>query len=146
MRRWWTGLTVAAPKLRKLIKGQFFMTYTHDIGNGQRLLVENDGDNTQVALSSGDSGQQQNQSAGFNTGEWSKPPQLFRTGDDLTLRLEGKSGVRFVSVYGHQIETMSSEPDLKTAEKLTLKESDENIARMKPMKPMEPMKPMKPMN
>jgi hypothetical protein len=37
---------------------------------------------------------------------------------------------------------MSSEPDLKTAEKLTLKESDENIARMKPMKPMEPMKPM----
>ena len=53
------------------------MTYAHDIGNGQRLLVENDGDNTQVALSSGDSGQQQNQSTGFSTGEWSKPPELF---------------------------------------------------------------------
>jgi hypothetical protein len=50
------------------------MTYTHDIGNGQRLLVENDGDHTQVALSSGDSGQQQNQSTGLNTGKWSKPP------------------------------------------------------------------------
>jgi hypothetical protein len=122
------------------------MTYMHDIGNGQRLLVENDGDNTQVALNSGDSGQQQNQSAGFNTGKWSKPPELFRTGDDIVLRLESKSGVQFVSVHGHQIQSMSREPDLKNAEKLTLKESDEKIARMKPMKPMEPMKPMRPMN
>ena len=121
------------------------MTYTHDIGDGQRLLVENDGDDTQVALSSGDSGQQQNQSAGFNTGKWSKPPELFRTGDDIVLRLESENGVQFVGVHGHQIETMGSEPDLKTAEKITLKESAENIVRMKPMKPMEPMKPMKPM-
>ena len=115
------------------------MTYTHDIGNGQRLLVENDGDDTQVALSSGDSGQQQNQSTSFNTGKWSKPPELFRTTDDLVLRLESKSGVQFISVHGHQIQSMSSEPDLKNAEKLTLKESDERIARMKPMKPMKPM-------
>jgi hypothetical protein len=128
------------------------MTYAYDLGNGQRLLVENDGDNSQVALSSGDSGQQQNQSAGFNTGEWSKPPELFRTKDDLVLRLESKGSVQFVGVHGHQIESISSEPDLKNAEKLTLKESDEKIARMKPMapmkpmKPMEPMKPMKPMN
>jgi hypothetical protein len=126
-----------------------FMTYAYDLGNGQRLLVENDGNNSQVALSSGDSGQQQNQSAGFNTGEWSKPAELFRTKDGLVLRLESKSGVQFVGVHGHQIESINSEPDLKNAEKLTLKESDEKIARMKPMapmKPMEPMKPMKPMN
>jgi hypothetical protein len=125
------------------------MTYAYDLGNGQQLLVENDGDNSQVALSSGDSGQQQNQSAGFNTGQWSKPPDLFRTKDELILRLESKSGVKFVGVHGHQIESISNEPDLKNAEKLTLKESDEKIARMKPMapmKPMEPMKPMKPMN
>ena len=125
------------------------MTYAYDLGNGQRLLIENDGNNSQVALSSGDSGQQQNQSAGFNTGEWSKPPELFRTKDDLVLRLESNGSVQFVSVHGHQIESISSQPDLKNAEKLTLKRSDENIARMKPMapmKPMEPMKPMKPMN
>jgi hypothetical protein len=93
------------------------MAYIQDFGNGQRLLVENDGDNTQVALSSGDSGQQQNQSAGFNTGKWSKPPELFRTGDDIVLRLESESGVEFVGVHGHQIEKMGGEPDLKTAEK-----------------------------
>ena len=121
------------------------MTYRHDIGNGQRLLVENDAEDTQVALSSGDSGQQQNQSTSFNTGKWSKPPELFRTTDDLVLHLESKRGVQFISVHGHQIQSMSSEPDLKNAEKLTLKESDERIARMKPMKPMEPIKPMEPM-
>ena len=117
------------------------MTYTHDIGNGQRLLVENDGDNTQVALSSGDSGQQQNQSTGFSTGKWSKPPELFRISEKLVLRVESKSGVKFISIHGNQIESMRSEPDLKNAEKLTLNESNENIAKMKPMEPMEPMKP-----
>ena len=121
------------------------MTYAYDLGNGQRLLLENDGDSTQVALSSGGSGQQQNQSTGFNTGEWSKPPELFQIHENLVLRLESKNGVKFVAVHGDQIESMRSEPDLKSAERLTLKESNENISRMKPMEPMKPMKPMEPM-
>jgi hypothetical protein len=41
--------------------------------------------------------------------------------------------VEFIGVHGNQIESIGSEPDLKNAEKLKLKESDENIARMKPM-------------
>ena len=128
------------------------MAYACDIGNGQRLLVQNDGDNTQVALSSGDSGQKQNQSTSFTTGEWSKPPELFRTRENLVLRVQGKNAVQFIGVHGDQIESMRSEPKLENAEKLTLKESNESIARMKPMKPMElmksmePMRPMKPMN
>ena len=93
------------------------MAYACDIGNGQRLLVQNAGDITQVALNSGDAGQKQNQSTGFTTGEWSKPPELFRTTDDLVLRFESKSGVQFISVHGHQIQSMSSDPDLKNAEK-----------------------------
>jgi hypothetical protein len=119
------------------------MTYSHDIGNGQRLIVENDGYNTQVELSSGNSGQQQNQSTGFSTGKWSKAPELFRISAKLVLRLESKSGVKSIAVQGNQIESMQSEPALQNAEKLTLKESDENIARMKPMEPMKPMKPMR---
>jgi hypothetical protein len=122
------------------------MAYACDIGNGQRLLVQNDGDNTQVALSSGDSGQKQNQSTSFTTGEWSKPPELFRTRENLVLRLEGKNGVQFIEIRGDQLESMQSEPKLENAEKLTLKESNESIAQMKPMKPIEPMKPMEPMN
>ena len=82
----------------------------------------------------------------FTIGEWSKPPELFRTSDNLVLRVEGKNGVQFIGVHGDQIESMRSEPKLENAEKLTLKESNESIAQMKPMKPIEPMKPMEPMN
>jgi hypothetical protein len=115
------------------------MTYSCDIGNGQQLLVQNDGDDTQVALSSGDSGQQQSQSTGFTTGGWSRPPELFRTSENLVLRLESKRGVEFVGVQGNHIESMRKEPKLENAERLALKESDENIERMKPMEPMKPM-------
>ena len=96
-------------------------------------------------MSSGDSGRQQNQSSGFSTGKWSKPPELFRISEKLVLRIESKSGVKAISIHGNQIESMRSEPALENAEKLTLKESDEKIARMKPMEPMKPMKSMEPM-
>jgi hypothetical protein len=120
------------------------MTYTYDLDNGQRLLVENDGDSTLVALSSGDEGQQQSQSTGFDTGKWSKTPELYRSRGNLVLRFESKGGVKFLRVRGSQIQSMQSEPDLESAEKLKLKKSDETVA-MRPMEPMEPMKPMSPM-
>jgi hypothetical protein len=82
-------------------------------------------------LSTGGSGQKQNQSTSFTTGEWSEPPELFRTRENLVLRVEGKNGVQFVGINGDQIESMRSERKLEISEKLTLKESKENIARMK---------------
>jgi hypothetical protein len=83
--------------------------------------------------------QQQNQCTGFSTGEWSRPPELFRTAENLVLRLESKSGVKFIGVQGNEIESMRREPDLKNAERLTLTESNENSSRMKSMEPMKPM-------
>jgi hypothetical protein len=121
------------------------MTYAYDMENGQRLIVENDGDNTLVALSSGGGGQQQSQATGFDTGKWSKPPTLFRTKQGLLLRVETKSGPQFIAVRGSQIQTWRGDkPDLEEAEKLKLREAEETIA-MEPMSPMEPMKPMRSM-
>ena len=126
------------------------MTYAYDLENGQRLIVQNDGDDTIVALSSDDEGQQQSQSTGFSTGKWSKAPELFRNRGNLVLRFESKGGAKYIRVRGSQIQSMSNEPDLENAEKLKLKKSDESVAMkpmepMKPMAPMEPMKPMEPM-
>jgi len=126
------------------------MTYAYDLENGQRLIVQNEGDDTVVALSSGDEGQQQSQSTAFNTGKWSRTPELFSTRGALILRFESKSGVEFIRVRGNQIQSMRSEPDLENAERRKLKKSEENVVMkpmepMKPMKPMEPMKPMAPM-
>jgi hypothetical protein len=74
------------------------MAYSCDIGNGQRLLVQNDGDDKHVALSGGDSGQRQNQSSGFTTGEWSKPPECFGPAKTLFSGLRAKMAFS-LSVY-----------------------------------------------
>jgi hypothetical protein len=120
------------------------MTYAYDLENGQRLIVENDGDNTCIALSSGGEGQQQSQATGFDTGKWSKAPTLFRTKQGLVLRVETKGGSEFFGVRGSGIQRMRGEPDLEEAGELKLTESEETLA-MEPMKPMEGMKSMEPM-
>src|SRR6185437_8259599 len=117
------------------------MTYAYEFENGQRLIAQNDGDNTVVALSSDDEGQQQSQSTAFSTGKWLKAPDLFRTRGAVVLRVESKSGVEFIRVRGSQIQWMRNAPDLENAEKLKLKKSEERVG----MKAMEPMKPMEPM-
>ncbi|MBV8141084.1 MAG: zinc ribbon domain-containing protein, partial [Verrucomicrobia bacterium] len=112
--------------------------------DGQRLMVENAGGDTVVALSSGDEGQQQSQSNAFETGKWLNPPELFRVAGSLLLRIESKNAVEFIRVRANQMQLMRTGPDLGNAEKLKLKKSDESIA-MEPLEPMEPMQPMKPM-
>ena len=120
------------------------MSYTHELENGQELVLENDGEETLVSLGSGSESQQQSQATGFDTGKWSKAPTLFRLKKDLVLRLETKDGPQFIRVRGESIQRVKSEPDLETAEKLQLKKSDKS-AGMKPMQPMKPLKGMKPM-
>jgi hypothetical protein len=117
------------------------MTYVYDLENGQRLIVENDADNTLVALSSGGEGQQQSQATGFDTGAWSKAPTLFRSKEGLVLRIRTRDGSEYFGIRGSGMQRLRSEPDLEDAEELKLRESDETLA-MKPMKSIEPMKPM----
>src|SRR4051794_23158805 len=120
------------------------MSYAYELENGQQLVIENSGDRTQVALSSGSESQQQSQATGFDTGKWSKAPALYRLRRDLILRVETKDGAHFIRVRGDEIQRVKSEPDLEKAEKLRLKKSD-RPAGMKPMEPMKPMRPMEPM-
>lgn len=120
------------------------MSYVYESENGQRLVVENDGDHTQIGLSSGSEGQQQSQVTGFETGKWSKPPALYRLKRDLVLRLETKAGTQFVRMRGSEVRRLQSEPDLETAEKLPFNKSD-RPSRMLPIEPMKPMEPMPPM-
>jgi hypothetical protein len=123
------------------------MSYIYESENGQRLVVENDGDHTQIGLSSGSEGQQQSQATGFETGKWSNPPALYRLKRDLVLRLETKDGTQFIRMRGSEVRRLQSEPDLGAAEKLPLSKSDRppRMRPMEPMKPMEPMRPMEPM-
>lgn len=131
------------------------MSYECKLENGQRLLLENEDDNTFVSLSSSGSGQQQSQSTGFTTGEWAKAPKVFKVKRDVFIQLETKEGTEFLRVRGDGISRVDREPNLDNAEELRLKKSKSGggtkpmkmkpMEPMKPMKPMEPMKPMRPM-
>ena len=112
------------------------MSYTYELENGQELVIENDGGETLVSLSSGSESQQQSQATGFDTGKWSKAPTLFQLEG---AALETKDGPQFIRVRGDSIQRMKSEPDLQAAEKLRLKKSDE-AAGMTPMQPMRPFR------
>lgn len=123
------------------------MIYECETGTGQRLTLENDGEQTLVHLSSHSSGQQQSQGTGFRTGVWSGEPTLYRNGGELIVRLETKSGVQGIYIRGHEIRHASGAPDLHGAERQTLTPAaDESRSpKMEPMKPMEPMRPLEPL-
>jgi hypothetical protein len=93
------------------------MSYTYELENGQQLVIENDGGETLVRLSSGSESQQQSQATGFDTGKWSKTHTLFQL------------------------------KKLQAAEKLRLEKSDKaaGMTAMQPIKPLKGMEPMKPM-
>jgi hypothetical protein len=123
------------------------MRYFYEMQNGQRLDFENEGGQTYVNATSSGSGQQQSQGHGFTTGEWSKPPSLFRLNNGLILEIHTGHGSSFVGIDGNQMQSLQNAPDLGSAELLEMKQSsdDSGPKRMKPMEPMRPMEPMKPM-
>jgi hypothetical protein len=121
------------------------MTYAYDLENGHRIVVQNDGEATLIALSSESKLVKQSPIKSLRTGRWLKPPELFQSDGDLFLRLENKGGVEFARIRSNQIELMPSEPELEHAEKLKLKKTDESsLNPMKPLRPSESMEPKEP--
>ena len=124
------------------------MAYQADLGNGQTLFLEQQGEQTKVRVY--DSGQ--SQGAGFQTGEWKEKPRLLRLKSELVLELSGSEKV-YYGLQNGQVRSLDAAPGLDGAEDVTLKEvpdgSDEGAMKpmepMKPMKGMEPMKPMEPL-
>ena len=123
------------------------MNYVYDLGNGRRIEIRNEGNQTFVSFGSRSSSQQQSQGSGFGTGAWSKEPSLFRHEDELILEIHTKEGSRFLRVDGDQVRHMDSQPELEKAERLSLEKTSEEsgMKPMEPMKPMNPMAPLKPM-
>jgi hypothetical protein len=123
------------------------MIYRCDIGGGQQLYLENQGNQTLITLSSSGAGQQQSQRSSATTGAWSAPPAIFRTPHGVVLRVETSTGNHFFQVQAQQIGNLSVPPPLRDAEVLPMHQQADapGFTPMEPMKPMEPMEPMKPM-
>lgn len=121
------------------------MAYQSDLGNGQTVFIEQQGEQTSVQVH----GDGQSQGSGFHTGHWTQPPRLYRSGDGLVLELRADE-TTYHRLNGTQVQSLGHAPDLNGAEPVELREvkdgSDDSAMKpMEKMKPMEPMKPMKPM-
>jgi zinc-ribbon domain len=111
------------------------MAYLCELGSGQRVYLENQGDQTAVTLMSGSSGQQQQSSSSFQTGSWTAPPEAFTGSQGAVIRVKTARGEHTIQIPVRQVEAQSI-PSIMPMEPMK---------SMEPMKPIEPMKPMEPM-
>jgi hypothetical protein len=125
------------------------MAYVSDLGKGQRIFLENKGQQTIVTLSSHAPGQQQSQQSGFTTGEWVTPPVLFQTSTGVIIQVETAEGRSYIQVQANGMKALSQAPALKNADVLPMQaemsqQRSSDAPGMKPMQPMQPMEPMQP--
>lgn len=120
------------------------MIYGCDLGGGQQLQVESQGEQTRLVLTSQSVGQQQSQATHFATGAWQLPPTLFRTPGEWVLRIEGDRGQQFILIRGGSMAIAPIVPNLMGAEVLPLHpvSAPQPPSPLPPLKPLEPMKPM----
>jgi zinc-ribbon domain len=130
------------------------MSYTYELENGQQLVIENDGGETLVSLSSGSESQQQSQATGFDTGKWSKTPALFQLRKIWCCAWRLKTARSLFAWKQHPKHeeragpSSSREAAAQEIGQSCRNDADEAIKRHvadETMKPLEPMKPMRPM-
>jgi hypothetical protein len=122
--------------------------YMGELQTGQRIFIENVGEQTFVTLMSGGAGQQQSQRTGVESGAWLSPPVLFRSAAGVVLRLDASKGPFLFQVQSSGLAAFSAPPSLANADVLPLRQmssSETSASGFTPMQPMEPMQPMKPM-
>ncbi len=114
------------------------MGYVGQLGAGQSLQIQQQGDQTAIALLTAGSGQQQQQQIVINTGVWQLPPTLFKLPMGFVLRLETAQGQQFVQIHGTGMQTLASPPNWMGAEVLPLQPAPD-LPSMGTMQPMQPL-------
>lgn len=114
------------------------MAYQADLGNGQKIYLENRGTRTYITLANSSPGQQQQSNSAIETGTWTKSPQLLKTLSGFTVEVFTDTGPRFIEIQGSNVSIAMSSPVSNSAESLSLRETS-NAPTLPPMEPMEPM-------
>lgn len=122
------------------------MPYLCELGEGQRIYLENQGEQTIVTLISSHPGQQQQTSSGFKTGVWSSPPQAFKTPHGFVLKIISDQEENTLQIQGRHISVNSETEVVNSAEEIPVHEvSTLPVSPLPAMEPMTPMKLMEPM-
>jgi NADH pyrophosphatase NudC (nudix superfamily) len=121
------------------------MAYLCELGTGQSIYLDNQGNQTIITTISHSAGQQQQASNGVQTGEWTSPPEVFRTPNGVVIKINTTSGEYFLQVQGNSMGVMSQIPSLGGFQQIQLQQIQNTpIPSMSPMPPMPPMRPIQP--
>ncbi|NJN85210.1 MAG: zinc ribbon domain-containing protein [Leptolyngbyaceae cyanobacterium SL_7_1] len=114
------------------------MAYKAELGNGQFLFVHNQGAQTLVTLSHQSAGQQQSQTASFETGAWSSPPALYCTATGVILKITAATGDRLIQLQGQQLQSLSTVPALPEHDRVMMQEAaDSSIPSLSFLPPLQ---------
>lgn len=116
------------------------MPYCCDLGSGQSLYLDNQGNLTVITVASGGVGQQQQSSSSIQTGPWLEPPQVARLANGAIIRCVSSQGTVMVQVQGGQIGLATGTTRWDPEKTVTLQS-----AHAMPGPAMQPMQPMQPM-
>jgi hypothetical protein len=112
------------------------MAYQCELGNGQRLFLDNPGTQTLITLSSSSAGQQQQATQSIQTGSWIADPEIFQIAGGAIAKLRTAQGEHFIQIQGSSISVLSSVPSLNYAQQMQMQQ----VASPPPIQPMPPMK------
>lgn len=125
------------------------MGYLCELGAGQSVYLENLQHQTLVTIVSSSPGQQQQSSSGIQTGDWTAPPEVFRSTIGFVVKLCTAQGDRFVHIQGSRLSTLNEVPSLAEAQPLQVRQvahpPTDSRSSMQPLPPLQPMAPMQPM-
>jgi len=122
------------------------MGYLCELGAGQSVYREHLQQQTLVTIVSSSPGQQQQSSSGMQTGDWTAPPEVFRSSSGFVVKLCTAQGDRFVHIQGSRLSTLNEIPALAEAQPLHMQQvAHLPVASMPPMQPLPPLQPMAPM-
>ncbi len=79
------------------------MNYTYDLGAGQRIEIENQGNQTIIHNSISRPGQQQQSSSSFSTGAWTSPPEFTPTPNGILIKLKTLEGEKRILIQGGNV-------------------------------------------
>ncbi|CAM4354314.1 hypothetical protein, partial [Deinococcus marmoris] len=116
------------------------MAYQAKLKTGQTIVLENQGDQTTIGISSGG----QRQSSGVTTGVWTISPTLFQTESGAVVEIHTGDGSVYFQIENRQLHSLNETPSLEEARHIELDEVADGTGQseIKPMTPMQPLKPM----
>jgi hypothetical protein len=76
------------------------MAYLCELGNGQKIYLDNQGNQTVITSVSQSFGQQQQSSNQFTTGKWSSLPQIYQFPNGVIIKLITIQGEYSLQVQG----------------------------------------------